>query len=130
MVRMSICMTGLLFASTTPLLAQLQKVNCQTQGPTFYLDQNNKNDYKSVMDGNGCRYSFSSSGDNRNLRIIEKAVIMKPPQNGELRQDGGFSFFYKPNPGFKGRDNFVIYICGNDRNQSGCARLNYQATIR
>lgn len=62
--------------------------------------------------------------------FFEKAIIMKPPGNRELRQEGEFSFLYTPKNGFKGRDNFVIYICGSDRGGSGCARLNYQATIR
>ena len=131
MLRALVLGTAFLLASAGSALAQLQKVNCQTQGPQLYLDQNNRNDYQSSMDSNGCRYSFYSIGNNGRISLVlEKAVVMKQPENGELRQDGEFSFFYKPKPGFKGGDSFVIYVCGNDRNHAGCARLNYQATIR
>lgn len=130
MLRTLIFVVGLLLMGATPSTAQLQKENCQTQGTNFQLDQNSKNDYQSLMDENGCRYTFTSSGYDMNPRIIEKSIIMKPPQNGKLTQDGGFSFFYKPKPGFKGKDNFVIYVCGTHRNSAGCARLNYNATIR
>lgn len=116
---------------TAGSFAQPQRITCQTQGPPIYLDQNNRSDYESAMDSNGCRYNFYSIGNNSKVSIVfEKAVIMKQPANGELRQEGEFSFFYKPKAGFKGRDNFVVYICGSDHGHSGCTRLNYNAIIR
>lgn len=122
---------GLFLVSMTSSFAQSQRTACQTQGPPIYLDQNSRNDYESEMNEHGCRYNFYSIGNNSKAAItFEKLVIMKPPGNGELRQEGEFSFFYKPKAGFRGRDNFVVYICGNDRGNSGCTRLNYQATVR
>ncbi|KUL93934.1 hypothetical protein DK26_19505 [Bosea sp. WAO] len=62
--------------------------------------------------------------------VFEKAIIMKDPANGKITQTGDFSFFYKPNTGFRGKDLFVIYVCGSSAGASGCARLTYNATIR
>jgi hypothetical protein len=130
MLRTLISAASLLWLGTSPSVAQLQKENCQTQGFNFQLYENSKVDYESYMDQNGCRYTFTSSGYDMTPRVIEKSVVMKSPQNGTLTQDGAFSFFYKPKPGFKGKDNFVIYVCGTHRNSAACARLNYNATIR
>jgi hypothetical protein len=86
------------------------------------------------MDENGCRYTIMSGSltGNRthNIIVIEKTVIMKQPINGELIKDSESSFFYRPRSGFRGRDNFVIYICGNQSGKSGCARWNYNVTVR
>ena len=88
------------------------------------------------MDENGCRYAYNIAGNpaQANARfiatIIEKIVIMNHPKNGTLSQSGEFSFFYRPNKGFKGKDSFTVYLCGSTQHQSGCARLTYNATIR
>ena len=64
MLKVLICGTGLLLAGTCSSFAQIKRLNCQTQGPQLYLDQNNRNDYESTMDENGCRYSFNSVDNN------------------------------------------------------------------
>lgn len=74
---------------------------------------------------NGCRYSYTTLG------FIEKRVIMKAPDHGDLSQTRESGFFYKPKARFKGRDNFTIYLCGSrGRRGSGCARLNYNVTVQ
>lgn len=124
-----------LLVSTTYSMAQFHRENCHTQGPPFYFEENSKITLATEMDENGCRYGFAPINNNpfhsRNTEMVfEKAVIMKEPTNGNLSQSGEFSFFYKPNKGFRGKDSFVVYICGSSLRGSGCARLTYNATIR
>lgn len=89
-------------------------------------NQNSKNELESTMDQNGCRYSYAFQRGS-----MEKAVVMKEPANGQLSQVGEFSFFYKPKPGFKGKDNFTVYLCGTSYGgTSGCARVNYNLTVQ
>ena len=126
MLRTSVLVTTLLAASTMISPAQVLRINCQTQGGDIRLTQNdNKTEFKSTMDHNGCRYSYSTSG-----MTFEKAVIMNKPANGELSQTG-LSFFYKPKTGFTGKDSFTVYLCGTGRfGGTGCARLNYNVTVQ
>jgi hypothetical protein len=56
---------------------------------------------------------------------------MRTPARGELTQVGEFSFFYRPKVGFKGKDSFTVYLCGTGKfGGTGCARLNYNVTVR
>jgi hypothetical protein len=66
----------------------------------------------------------------QNIIIIEKTVIMKQPTNGVLKKETEISYFYEPRKGFKGKDSFVAYICGNLSGRSGCARWNYNLTVK
>ncbi len=109
---------ALLLASPTMSLAT---ANCQTQGQAFRVEQSDRVAFRSTMDGEGCRYVYAR---------FQKAVIMKPPENGILSQVGEFSFLYKPRPGFTGQDSYVIYICAINYRGSGCSRLTYEATVR
>ncbi len=118
--------TALLVASVTTSHSQLLKINCQTHGPDIMYSQNSKNELQSTMDQNGCRYIYTTQRS-----TFEKAVIIKDPANGKLSQVGEFSFFYKPRSGFKGKDNFTVYLCGTGRSGgSGCARINYNVTVQ
>lgn len=132
MLRTSILVTALLAASPTITSAQLLKMNCQTQGPPFYLGTSTKTTYETVMDENGCRYSYSTGQNSGGTKVLEKAVIARKPAHGELLQAGEFSFFYKPKKGFKGKDSFVVYLCGGGggSGRGGCARLAYEATVQ
>lgn len=55
---------------------------------------------------------------------------MKPPANGTLTQIGEFSLFYKPKPGFSGKDSDVIHICAVNYRGSDCSRLTYEAVVQ
>ena len=123
----------LLLTGSDAARPQPQPASCRTQGPPYYISQNSKVELNSEMDENGCRYSYTSAHENMtHIRptIFEKAVIMKDPQNGKITLVGEFSFFYKPNKGFKGKDVFIIYVCGTSASGSGCARLTYNAIVR
>lgn len=109
---------GLLLASTT---ASLATANCQTQGQGFRVEQSDKVTYRSIMNSDGCRYVYAR---------FQKAVVMKQPENGTLSQIGEFSFLYKPKPGFRGQDSYVIYICAVNYRGSGCSRLTYEAIVQ
>lgn len=43
---------------------------------------------------------------------------------------GAYTFRYKPNPNFKGKDKFVLYVCGSNPSGKGCTRVNYEITVR
>lgn len=118
MTRSAVTAIFLLLVATN---ASLATSNCQTQGHLYRVDQSDRITYESAMDGKGCRYVFAA---------FQKAVIMKQPANGKLSQIGEYSFIYVPNPGFTGKDNYVIYLCGTNRRGSGCSRLSYNATVR
>ena len=97
------------------------------------MTQNSKIELTTQMDESGCRYSYTSAHENAThirATIFEKAVIMKDPVHGKLSQTGEFSFFYKPNASFRGKDVFIIYVCGSSAGAAGCARLTYNATVR
>ena len=99
----------------------LATANCQTQGQSFRVEQSDRATYRSIMDAGVCRYVYAR---------FQKAVIMKQPENGTLSQIGEFSFLYKPKPGFKGQDSYVIYICAVNYRGSGCSRLTYEAIVQ
>lgn len=109
---------GVLLAGTG---ASLATANCQTRGPPFRVEQSDKATYRSTMNADGCRYVYAR---------FQKAVIMKQPDSGTLSQIGEFSFLYKPKPGFKGQDSYVIYICAINYRGSGCSRLTYEAIVQ
>lgn len=99
---------------------------CRIQGPSFFPTQNDKPIYTVIVNKTGCSHRYNASG----RLMFEKAISMKQPTHGSLTQTGEFSFFYKPNQGFVGRDTYVIYICGSSLSGSGCSRLTYEATVR
>jgi len=98
---------------------------CRVTGPKWYLHTNDRVTLKAEMDSQGCGHSYAVAGTWR----MDKLVVMKPPSNGQLRQIGEVTFYYIPKAGFKGTDNYVLYICGKDTWGSGCARLNYEAAV-
>lgn len=98
---------------------------CRVTGPKWYLHTNDRVTLKAEMDSQGCGHSYGVAGTWR----MDKLVVMKPPSNGQLRQIGEVTFYYIPKAGFKGTDNYVLYICGKDTWGSGCARLNYEAAV-
>lgn len=98
---------------------------CRTQGHSFLPSQNDKVTYTTVMNAAGCRHTYRANG----TFMFEKAVAMKSPKNGTLTQVGEFTFFYKPKPGFSGKDSYVIYVCGSGKGGAGCSRLTYEATV-
>lgn len=114
-------------AAATALLAQplAASAECRVTGPKWYLHTNDRVTLKAEMDSQGCGHSYGVAGTWR----MDKLVVMKPPSNGQLRQIGEVTFYYIPRAGFKGTDNYVLYICGKDTWGSGCARLNYEAAV-
>ena len=123
MSRVSIFLTALLLV---PASASLAEAACRTSGPNFFVNMNDSVTFQSTMDRKGCRHSYWADSH----LTFQKAVAMKQPAYGKLSQVGEFAFFYKPNPGYVGRDEYVIYICGSNRHGSGCSRLRYEATVK
>jgi hypothetical protein len=98
---------------------------CRVTGPKWYLHTNDRVTLKAEMDSQGCGHTYAVAGTWR----MDKLVVMKPPSNGQLRQIGEVTFYYIPKAGFRGTDNYVLYICGKDSWGSGCARLSYEAAV-
>ncbi len=123
MSRVSIFLTALLLV---PVSASPTAAACRIRGYGFHVEQNDRATYEATMDSNGCRHVYGVSG----FLTIQKTVIMIRPANGTLSQTGEFSFFYKPKPGFSGKDSYVIYVCGTSRRGTGCSRLTYNAIVQ
>ena len=109
-----------LFASPTAASAE-----CRVTGTKWYLHTNDRVTLKAEMDSQGCGHTYAVAGTWR----MDKLVVMKQPSNGQLRQIGEVTYYYIPKSGFRGTDSYVLYICGKDTWGSGCARLNYEATV-
>lgn len=60
---------------------------------------------------------------------MKRLNVIQMPENGtvELRQ-GGY-YLYKPKRGFRGRDEFMLQVCGEERGVSGCANLKYTVRV-
>lgn len=116
---------GSAFAALISVNFGHDQATCLTQGPSFSPPQNDRITYRATMNKAGCRHVYRSTGS----FVFEKAVAMKQPGHGTLEQTGEFSFSYKPNPGFLGKDTYVIYVCGRGAAGSGCSRITYEATI-
>lgn len=123
MSRMSTYVTALLLVHAS---ASLAVAACRIHGYGFHVEQNDRATYEATIDGNGCHHVYGVSG----FLTIQKTVIMNQPANGTLSRTGEFSFFYKPKPGFAGKDTYVIYVCGTSRRGTGCSRLTYNAIVQ
>ncbi|KUL92864.1 hypothetical protein DK26_26440 [Bosea sp. WAO] len=123
MLRILICALTLLLADSG---ASVATAACRIRGYGFHVEQNDRATYEVTVDRNGCHHVYGVSG----FLTIQKTVIMNQPANGTLSRTGEFSFFYKPKPGFVGKDTYVIYVCGTNRRGTGCSRLTYDAIVQ
>lgn len=111
------------------------QARCQLQGAGILdLSQNSRIHVYTNTDHEGCRISYTLDPNGYNpilaRTVLEKSEIMRQPSGGKLTKDGEFVFFYRPNPNFIGKDNFVIYLCGSNLSGKGCTRLNYDVTVK
>lgn len=108
---------------------------CQSQSSGILdLSQNSHLLMRVNTDAEGCRISFGLDLSGYNpmhaRTVLQKSEIMKAPDSGQLDKIGEFTFFYKPRPSFKGKDSFVVYLCGSNLSRKGCTRINYDVTVR
>lgn len=99
---------------------------CEVDGETFYLHQKDETHHTAKTDQNGCDLHFISAGNNTEF---DKASIVSKPKNGELSPIAHLEFRYRPNPGFKGNDEFALQVCGRTPKGEGCSILHYTATV-
>lgn len=71
---------------------------------------------------------------NRNFRSFGTAVFkrlnaLELPSHGkvELREGGHYS--YTPAEGYRGKDRFVLQICGETAGVLQCSKLSYDVTV-
>jgi hypothetical protein len=93
----------------------------------FHVDKNDTVTFSRLLSGtpSECKHAFTAGA---NLTFTS-ASILRTPLNGTLQQTGAFSFLYKPNPGFKGKDAYAVKVCGKNRVGSGCSTINYDAAV-
>ena len=114
---------GLVAALAFSLPAAAAK--CDVQGAIFYMHKNDTSQQTVRTDEHGCDLHFITR---KNTRFTSAKIVAKA-QNGLLRKIAHLEFRYKPKPGFKGTDKFVLQVCGRTRAGRGCSILNYDAIV-
>ncbi|MGZ5805109.1 MAG: hypothetical protein ACXWJW_05820 [Xanthobacteraceae bacterium] len=109
------------FAVSSPAAAS----KCDVQGQIFYMHGNDKSQQTVHTDEHGCDLHFITRKGTR----FDSAKIVAKAQNGLLRKIAHVEFRYKPKPGFKGTDKFVLQVCGRTPAGRGCSTLNYDAIV-
>lgn len=115
------------------VLAEPTYAACQTHWAGILdLGQNSRLTMHSDVDLEGCIYSFTLHSHSHTLgqTKLEHLELMNAPKNGNLEKMGSFTFFYKPNTNFKGKDNFILYVCGSNLQGKGCSRVSYDLTVK
>lgn len=114
------------FIAWTTLCSQAS-AKCYYERPAqWFFYEKSSYDVIVKSDNNGCGHSISRFVQGKEL---QKVVIMKQPSNGSLKQLGESAYYYIPRLNFKGKDNYVMYICGRERQGSGCARFNFLISV-
>jgi len=81
--------------------------------------------YFEVPAGGCCLFALNVRGE------ILSAAIAQGPSNGTLNMVNVATYTYTPNPGFAGRDVFMIQASGKDQyGQSGTSMVTMNATVR
>jgi hypothetical protein len=73
-----------------------------------------------------CRHAFVSN----EFTVYERLQILSKPRNGMLIRTDALSLLYEPTKGFKGKDEYVIRVCGKRVRKAGCAKITYDTTVR
>jgi hypothetical protein len=82
-------------------------------------------DQLQVRSGEACTAYFRAGGK----MSFKRLFLVSAPQNGSisLREGGHYTFSAKA--GYRGRDSFMLRICGTENGTDGCADLQYTVTI-
>lgn len=73
-----------------------------------------------------CRHAFVSN----EFTVYDNLQILSKPRNGILIRADALSLLYEPAKGFKGKDEYVIRVCGKRVRKPGCAKITYDTTVR
>jgi hypothetical protein len=98
---------------------------CEVTGEIFYMHANDKKRNTARTNINGCDLHFITRGKVR----FTSAKIVAKPKNGILRKIAHLEFRYKPKPGFTGKDEFALRVCGRTEKGRGCSTLDYDAIV-
>lgn len=120
--------SGLLFSLVTALVAFSAlpaQATCITRGSGFYPGQNDEVTMIATVTGNGvCGGSYGSGG-----LVFTGLEVVTNPVNGTIQTNGITRFLYRANPGFKGKDTFVLKVCASGRGGEGCSTITYKLEI-
>ncbi len=99
---------------------------CHQPGWSHISPLNNQtlDETQTSIAGGACTISVQTPESPRYLQIASQ------PAHGVLTQTGTLSVVYRPAPGFRGVDAYVIRYCGSDATRSGCATFNYTVQVQ
>ena len=76
--------------------------------------------------GHSCGRTFRAGN---HTTFKELYVMADPATIGAVSVRQGGYWRYTPPPGFRGRDQFMLRVCGEERGQPGCAKLHVLVTV-
>ncbi len=102
------------------------QAECTVRGGRFFVAQNDTVEYSATVTGDGkCERDFSTDRS-----TFKSTTIAKRPSNGAISTNGVSNFKYAARAGFKGKDSFVVKVCGEGLAGSGCSTLNYEVDVQ
>jgi hypothetical protein len=104
------------------------KPECRKGNVNFHFEESEAVSVPVTIIG-GAKCTNVYKANNSTVHLTE-ASISAEPSNGTLTQTGDFAFEYRPEPGFKGSDEYAIEVCGEGRRASGCSILTYEITLQ
>jgi hypothetical protein len=114
-------------AATAPAAAQFTEFRSCAVSGNFSLASPGPWVRAMLTNERGCEsIAFQADG----TMFFERLFVEKQPANGKLTLLQRGRFTYVPNRGFKGRDNFVLEICGQEAGRPGCAMLQYDILVQ
>ncbi|MGL5736748.1 MAG: hypothetical protein ACRCYS_17935, partial [Beijerinckiaceae bacterium] len=117
MIRQDFANIGLGSVIVLLLGASNAQARCQTAPYRFFPAQNDSVTVYVTCDRRGGRLGWRS----RSGIEYTAAQVVTHPRSGRLKDDDALTYFYHPNPGFRGRDNYVVRVCGRPiRGGYGC----------
>lgn len=122
-------MISRLFLSLVPVLVACSALpahaTCIKRGTGFYPGQNDEGTVMAYVSGNGvCGGSYGSGG-----LVFTGLEVVTNPINGTIQTNGITRFLYRANPGFKGKDTFVLKVCASGRGGEGYSTITYKLEI-
>ncbi len=107
-------------------LAGTEAQACTIRGSGFYFSSPGPWTFGLYVEaGKACTRTFNSGGQ----MIFKRLYVLDHPARGTVTlREGGF-YTYTPPPGFQGRDEFQLQVCGEQRGQAGCADLKMLVTV-
>src|SRR4051794_27874476 len=108
------------YGVTPSAMAQFQ---CQVVGFPAEWGINSSGEFV-IASGESCQISIPIGGQ------IQASNVRQNPAHGRVEQINLSNYVYVAEPGFRGRDSFVLEITGSGPSSSGTSRVSLTADVR